>query len=187
MNLRTKEEICYFINNSYLKINQKEKGLGSKKTEIKIPNYQSKKKRMLLSLLVFLFQKKAYFPNDEPKVSRIDFTKYIKPDDWIIYNVEEKIELIAIPKFVKEYKNCWEINLVAEFFKEDLQYGVKPMSIYVNLPTIGIGPIILGKNTNKFYQLGSVHWVYHDVVKEYDKLITNEKPAFEWKPLEVNL
>lgn len=184
----TKEEICDKINNSYLKINEPKGNIEIKEIEIKVPIYKSKTKKYLLSILMFLLQKKAYLPNEEPKISRIDFTKYISPDDWVIYKENEKnIPLIAIPKFVDEYKNCWEINLVAEFCREDLRYGVRPITIFRFLPTVGLGPIILGKASNKFYSLGSAHWFYHDVIKEYDKFINNEKPDFEWEPLEIEI
>lgn len=184
----TKEEICDKINNSYLVKRAAKNNLETKEVEIKIPVYKSKSKKFLLSILTFLFQKKAYFSKREPKISRIDFTKYVPPDDWIIYKENENnVPRIAIPKFVDEYENCWEINLTAEFYKEDLRFGVKPINIHSKLMLIGGGPIILGKDSNKYYSLGSSHWCYHDVIKEYDKFINNEKSGFEWEPLEIKI
>ena len=138
--------------------------------------------------MTFLLRKKAYFPNQEPKVSRIDFSKLVSPDHWIVYKENKKnIPLLAIPKFVDEYESCWEINLAASFFKEDLRYGVKPITIYNHLATTGLGPIIWGKHSNKAYELGSGHWFYHDVIKEYNKFVNNEKSKIKWELLEIKI
>lgn len=154
--------------------------------ELKIPVYKSKTKKALASVLAFMLHKKACPINKEDQLSRIDFSEFITPDEWIIYKVNKKnILLIAMPKFMQEHKSCWEINLVPEFFQEDLRYGVKPISIYEHLPLVGAGSIIFGKASNKIYHLGSAHWVRTDVAKEYDKFINNEKSSIAWESLEM--
>lgn len=184
----TKEEICDKINISYLKLDERKYEGEIEEVEIKIPVYKSNFKKGLISILA-IFLKNVYLSKVESKkISRIDFSEYIKPDDWIIYKENIKdIPLMAIPKYVSSHKNCWEISLTAEFYKEDLKYGVKPKTIFNHLPIIGLGPIIWGKETNKKYQLGSAHWFYNDVVEEYDKFINNEKSEFDWQQLEIEI
>lgn len=184
----TKEEICDKINNSYLKLDERKYEGEIDEIEIKIPIYKSRLKRGLISILALVLRNVYYSKEGSKKISRIDFSEFIKPDDWIIYKENKNdIPLMAIPKYVSDYKNCWEINLTAEFYKEDLRYGVNPKKIFKFLPLIGLGSIIWGKKSNKIYQLGSVHWVYHDVIAEYDKFVTNKRSIIEWEQLEIEI
>lgn len=185
----TKEEICNEINSSHLEIKNSKYEDEIKEVEIKVPIYKSNWKINILSILTFIFQKKAYFPNKEPRISYIDFTKYVAPDNWIKYKIDENnITKIAFPKFVIEHKNCWEIFPVPKFFKEDLRYGIRPINIYSKLMRLGgDDSIIVGRKSRKYYQLSSGHTFHFDYIKEYEKFINNEKSDFEWEPLEIIL
>ncbi len=184
----TKKEICNKINSSYLKLDERKYEGKFDEIEIKIPVYKSSLKKRLISILAFFLKDVYYSKVESKKISRIDFSEYIKPDDWIVYKENKNgIPLMAIPKYVSNHKNCWKISLTAEFYKEDLRYGVKPKTIFKHLPVIGLGPIIWGKKSNKKYQLGSGHWAYHDVIEEYDKFVNNGKSEFEWKQLEIEI
>ena len=71
----TKEEISSLINSIHFDNDKKKSGVIRKEVEVKIPIYQSKMRKLFLLILVFLFQKKAYLSDEEPKQSIIDFSK----------------------------------------------------------------------------------------------------------------
>ena len=79
------------------------------------------------------------------------------------------------------------LYLVPKFYKEDLRYGFKPITLFSKWIKLGGGPIILGKQSGKFYQLGSGHLEGFNVIEEYDGFIKNKKSGFDWRPLEINI
>lgn len=186
---KSKEEICDFLNKFYIEFKDPSEGTSSDKIKIRVPIFQKKHKRLVLKILTLLFRKRVFNSlYDSRKISGIDFSKYIEPDEWKIYEEEKnKFQRKAIPKFCIENKNCWEIDLMPEFCKENLEYGVRPITILDSITLIGNGPIIWGKKSNKFYETGSGNWFYHNLSDEYDKYIKGLKSKIQWNLLEIKI
>lgn len=183
MKLENKTAVCNFINENRKKTNSKYGHIIQFKT-VKIPVYKSKFKKNLLSIFqFFLCQKKSF---GTKKVSSIDFSKFIPPDKWVTYEINNATK-IAIPELVFEYEYFWEVSLVDEFFKEDLQYGIRPISIYDEIANIGGGPLVIDKENQNIYTLGSGIWIKYDYIKDFEFYKQGKNTVLDWSsPPNVN-
>lgn len=183
-NIKTKVEACYYINEKYKNItenHEKKRYHKLKKIdEVKVPVYHSTWKKYLLNIFQFLFKKQAFGQLKEtPKVSMIDFSKFVLPDSWVEYEVNN-ISKYAFPKYMKEHDLCWEVDITHEFMKEDLQYGVRPISIYFKITEMGGGPVLLDKENGEIYLVGSGVWANCDHIEDFSLYKNGKVSKFDW-------
>jgi len=182
--IKTKEEACHYINEKYKKViegYQKQGHYKSKKIgDVKVPVYYSSWKKYLLVILQFLLKKRAFGQIKEiPKVSSIDFSKFVLPDLWVEYEVND-ISKFAFPKYMKEHDLCWEVYINHEFMKEDLQYGVRPISIYFKIAEGGGGPVLLDKENGAIYLVGSGVWAHCNHIEDFSLYKKGKASKFDW-------
>lgn len=135
---------------------------------VNVPIYKSKFKLLVLNLLsLFVDVQKIESPMGSRKISFFDFSRLIRPDKWMKYEMSKGYKL-ALPKFTIEHQYSWEIQLVYEFYKEDLRYGVKPIDIYQHIGEYGGGPILVDKADSTIYYIHSRIWVNYDYVKDFE-------------------
>lgn len=185
MKFSTKQEVCDWVNQ---KLTQQRKladdthklspitdfvdwfGLNFlRPKQVKVPIYTSPWKLKLLKRLrnLFYYQEQLQYGNVE-----IDFSRLVWPDQWKIYPFEDTI---ALPKFTKKHQSCWEIMLEHEFYKEDLQFGVRPSSVHRYTIDFGTGPLLIDNNNGDIYKLGS-GFMFSDYINSFEHYLQGTNP-----------
>lgn len=135
--------------------------------KIHIPIYTSEWKiNVLRKLQDYLYSKEELAVQQwQPKR---DLSKIIRPDAWKTYLFETPI---AIPEYTIEHSNYWEVKLVHDFMQEDIQFGVRPMSVFRYTIDLGKGSILVDKKRGLLYQLGS--FVLEDYIADFENNLGN--------------
>lgn len=173
INMDKKTDFCNWLNSEIYSPNKNVIG------EVKIPIYTSFIKKGILKILQYFFSEKIFIDSFDKKVSHKDFSKIIPADSWKIYEVDLNNK-IALPQFVREDENSWIVGLVHEFFKEDLQYGVRPITIYFKIFAPGTGPILVDKSTQNIYNIGSGIESNFDYINDFALYKKGQKTKLDW-------
>lgn len=185
MVLKNKEDVCNFFNikiQPWINILYRD---SRKLLKVDIPIYSRNWKKKALAILQYFFYNRAYRVSGSlKKISDIDFSRYIWPDEWKTYTITD-LDQICIPELTQEHEYCWETTVVYSFMQEDLQYGVRPMDIYFKIARGGGGPLLLDKETMVIYQIGSGIWVNYDYIKEFSLYKKGEKTAIDWSSIKM--
>jgi len=183
----SKEEACQIINSKIEDEwnNTRYPFLRVTPQKVQVPIYQKKYKLFLLRILKTVLKRIA-FPKDltTNEISIFDFSKIIRPDSWKEYTMSSKDKL-AFPKFMTNHKYCFEVNLRYSFYLEDLSFGLRPTLLPYNTMDIGGGPLLIDKNSQKVYCIGSGIWIGNDYIKEYELYKESKASILDWDMLET--
>lgn len=174
--MNSKESICSWFNN---RIKELTPDSSKKYKEVQVPIFYSGIKKKVLRFIQFFIPNKKIVWWGTKKVSLVDLSKIIPPDEWKIYKVNRN-NMIALPELTIEYDYLWEIDLVYEFFREDLQYGIRPLSTYDDIKSVGGGPVLIDKENNNIYNIGSGIWHNYNYIEDFALFKQKKHTKLDW-------
>ncbi|MCP4439339.1 MAG: hypothetical protein GY810_10405 [Aureispira sp.] len=143
--------------------------------KVKTPIYKTKWKLNLLKIIIrfytFFRKLRGKVVYIHPNVSIVDFSKWVKPDSWktthsgyIAYDCEES-------------KLVWKILFTNGFYLEDLTFGMKPISAFLD-QSGGLGEILVDKTNGHLIITGSLSPSYTD--EDYQKFKSGRTSKVNW-------
>lgn len=135
--------------------------------EVKVPIYTSKWKIKAIKKLQARFHSQEELEHPNWTSSR-DYSRVIWADAWKTYPFEDTM---AIPKYTTKHSTFWEIALVHEFCKEDLQFGVRPIFIYRRMMNLGRGPLLVDDSNGDIYSSDSFQ--VEDAIKDFENYLVD--------------